>query len=256
MSAVLFALSIALLVFFVRRDLAEYNAFRLLTATRDRQRHYRIWVATGFILFFLYPLLGLACIHRTAALRHFPVELAPAALALRSHMPSGDGGKAVLYGFLASLTAGLLLGIFLAPRLRRSRRSLVLESVEPLMPRNPAELAHTAALSLNAGLSEEVFFRLFLPMLGLQLHFAWLASLLLAGLLFGLVHIYQGVAGVVSTTMLGLFLTVAYLLSGSLWLAVGLHIGLDLIQVVVRPGLRMYYAQRVAKPDDAQSSAS
>ncbi|MGH9607725.1 MAG: CPBP family intramembrane glutamic endopeptidase [Terracidiphilus sp.] len=256
MPAVLFVFSVIMLIYFIRHDLVDYQAFRRLTATKDRQRRYRTWIATGFLLFFLYPLLGLAVLHQITAPIHFPSRFGPAALALRSHLPVGQNITALLAGAGSSVVAGILLGIFLASRRKRPRPPLVLGSVEPLMPRNKAELVHTAALSLNAGLSEEVFFRLFLPLLAIELHVDWLAAFLLAALLFGVTHIYQGPLGVAATTVLGLLFTVVYLASGSLWVAAGLHAGLDLVHLVVRPGIGMYCARRPPTPDDAPPASS
>ncbi|MGH9598223.1 MAG: CPBP family intramembrane glutamic endopeptidase [Terracidiphilus sp.] len=256
MPAVLFVLSIVMLVYFIRHDLADYQAFCRLTATKDRQRRYRAWIATGFLLFFLYPLLGLAVLHQIAAPIHFPSRFGPAALALRSHLPVGQYITAFLVGAGSSVVAGILLGIFLASRRKRTRWPLALGRIEPLMPRNKSELVHTAALSLNAGLSEEVFFRLFLPLLAMELHFGWLAAFLLAALLFGVTHIYQGAIGVAATTVLGLLLTAVYLASGSLWVAAGLHAGLDLVNIVVRPGIGMYCAPHPSTPDSEPPASS
>ncbi len=251
MPAILLVFSLIVLVCFVIHDAADYRALRLLTVTEDRQRRYRAWTATSFVLFFLYPLLGLALLHRLSDSIHFPPQFEIAKLALRSHLPIGEHAADFLMGFGGAVVVGILVGIFLSSRLQHSRRPLMLESVEPLMPRNRAEITHTAALSLNAGLSEEVFFRLFLPLLFMELHFGWLTAFLLAALLFGLVHLYQGALGVVSTTILGLLFTAVYLISGNLWVAAGLHAALDLVQLVVRPGLRMLSARCHATPDDS-----
>ena len=104
-----------------------------------------------------------------------------------------------------------------------------------LLPRNRAELAHAAALSINAGLTEELFFRLTLPLLFvLVIGNVWVAFAL-AAIVFGLAHLYQGLVGVVATTAVGVLLTAFYLASGSIWIAVLVHAAIDLVGLVLRP---------------------
>ena len=59
----------------------------------------------------------------------------------------------------------------------------------------------------------------------------------LAVLIFGLGHIYQGVWGIVMTTIVGAVLGFVYLYSGNIWLAVAIHAGIDLWSLVVMPVL-------------------
>ncbi len=113
----------------------------------------------------------------------------------------------------------------------------MLGDIAPLLPRNGAESAHAAVLSLNAGLSEELFFRLLLPLLlVLTLHNSGVAFIV-AAIVFGLVHLYQGWVGVLVTTAMGLMLTALYLATRSIWVVVGVHALFDLFGLVLRPAL-------------------
>jgi membrane protease YdiL (CAAX protease family) len=103
------------------------------------------------------------------------------------------------------------------------------------MPRNGAETGWAALLSINAGLSEECFFRLLLPLLLIGVLHNPLLAFISATILFGLVHIYQGVLGVVMTTLVGAVLAGLYLWTGSLLITIVVHAGLDLFGLVVRP---------------------
>ena len=58
---------------------------------------------------------------------------------------------------------------------------------------------------------------------------------ILATLLFGAVHRYQGVRGMIATTIVGGGLAVIYGLTGALWMAIALHVVIDLNALVVRP---------------------
>jgi membrane protease YdiL (CAAX protease family) len=148
---------------------------------------------------------------------------------------------------IAGAVTGIVILAFLLPRLRRRRtRPLLLGDIAPLLPRNGPETLWTAVLSINAGVGEELYFRLLLPLLLVSLGSGALAAFIIAGLIFGAMHLYQGAAGIAATTILGGALTAAYLLSGSLWFAVALHAFIDLVGLVIRPSLTRLAASRGA----------
>jgi membrane protease YdiL (CAAX protease family) len=97
------------------------------------------------------------------------------------------------------------------------------------MPKSPRERAWYSALSLAAGLCEELVFRGFL--LGV-LAIAWgsvAAASLASAAVFGVVHGYQGMAGAVRAAVLGVVLTVPVLVTGSLIPSMVAHFALDMI---------------------------
>ena len=53
--------------------------------------------------------------------------------------------------------------------------------------------------------------------------------------LFGALHVYQGVAGVVATTLIGAVFMASYLLSGAILVPIVLHIAFDLRTMVLIP---------------------
>ena len=75
------------------------------------------------------------------------------------------------------------------------------------MPRNGAETVWTGLLSINAGIGEELFFRLALPLLIVLVTGNVIAAFAVAAIVFGLVHVYQGWVGVLATTFLGVVFT-------------------------------------------------
>lgn len=96
-------------------------------------------------------------------------------------------------------------------------------------PHTRRELAWWAAVSLSAGFSEELICRgyliwVFRPLLGL-----WGASAL-SLVVFAVAHAYHGAAGALAAGLVGAFLTVVVLISGSLWPAVVIHLLIDLQQ--------------------------
>ncbi|MFB2351758.1 CPBP family intramembrane glutamic endopeptidase, partial [Priestia megaterium] len=75
--------------------------------------------------------------------------------------------------------------------------------IEPLMPRNAAEIACAIPLAINAGVTEEVFFRLALPLLAVQATGSALAGFAIACAAFALVHWYQGWKGMLVVFAVG-----------------------------------------------------
>jgi uncharacterized protein len=107
--------------------------------------------------------------------------------------------------------------------------------IQALIPRNLTEVRLGAALAVNAGVMEELVFRLALPavLLGATGN-VWLA-LIVSILLFGGLHIYQGVAGVAGTTVIGLVLLALYLASGSILVPIVVHALIDVRSFVLIP---------------------
>lgn len=97
------------------------------------------------------------------------------------------------------------------------------------LPRNGNELGRFYALSLTAGVVEEILWRGFLIWYLGQWLPLWLAALI-STLGFGIAHAYQGFANVPKITLVGAALAGLYLLSGSIWLSIVLHAAVDMLQ--------------------------
>lgn len=112
-------------------------------------------------------------------------------------------------------------GWFIAtpPRIERTRHHLA--PVRGLLPTNGVELRWYVALGVTAGIAEEVTYRGYL-LLGLQPGGA-LAALVLASVLFGAHHLYQGLAAAVRIAAFGAALGLLTLLAGSILAAITLH---------------------------------
>jgi membrane protease YdiL (CAAX protease family) len=220
----------------VRADRDDYAAFKRLADTASRQQRYRAWVLKSLAMFSGTTIVALAAIGRLGDLLARPAEFAPLAHQLQSLLPASRAPDGVFFaGLLGAMAMGTGLGALAARRLGRTPRSVALGDIEALLPRNRAESFHVALLSANAGLSEELFFRLLLPLLLTLITGNAAFAFLVAALAFGLVHAYQGWAGVAATTVLGLALTALYLATGSLLLAIAVHAVLDLFGLLVRP---------------------
>jgi uncharacterized protein len=104
-----------------------------------------------------------------------------------------------------------------------------------LLPRTRGELFYGFGLSLNAGLVEELLFRLGMPALLFGITGNGVVAFLLASVLFGLLHLYQKVWGVLGATLLGLALSLLFLMTGSIWIVIIVHALIDLRSLVLIP---------------------
>lgn len=120
---------------------------------------------------------------------------------------------------------------------RKGRRGPMFGELGWLLPRERADLGWGVVLSLVAGVAEELYFRLTLPLLVALASGSALAGFVVSSLMFAAAHRYQGIAGVVATGLTGLVFVAFYLASGALWLAIAAHIIVDLNSLVIRPAV-------------------
>ena len=230
----LLLVTIISLVWFLKGDLLGYRRIKRLPDTTSRQKTYRLWIAKAAIAFVLPAVIGLALLGRLDALVTVPPEFDT----LRTLLPSFHGySPAELLGMIGgSALGGLIIGAVLATR-RNWRVLKTIGNVGSLLPRNRPEIAHAAAMSIAAGISEELAFRLFLPLLVALVSGSAFVAFGIAVAAFGAMHVYQGRAGVIATTLIGALMAAVYLMTGELWLAMVLHALIDLNSLVLRPML-------------------
>ncbi len=231
---VLLLVTIMGLVWFLKGDLFGYRRIKRLSDTASRQKTYRLWIAKAAIAFVLPAVIGLALLGRLDALVTVPPEFD----ALRTLLPSFEGDSRVeLLGMIGgSALGGLIIGAVLATR-GNWRILKTIGNVGSLLPRNRPEIAHAAAMSIAAGISEELAFRLFLPLLVALVSGNAFVAFGVAVAAFGAMHLYQGRAGVIATTLVGALMAAVYLMTGELWLAMVLHALIDLNSLALRPAL-------------------
>ncbi len=177
----------------------------------------------------------------------FAVRITGGALACLLASPVASTASLALATLYFALALAPGLHCVLKPAARQTY-SAALASLRYMLPVSPHERRWWVAVSISAGICEEVVFRGFLPQfLTGQLHGEWtldpLVAWLLSALAFGLCHAYQGAAGVVRTTLAALMFSVVAMLSGSLLLPVVLHI---LVDLAVLPLYRPLLDNRVA----------
>jgi membrane protease YdiL (CAAX protease family) len=155
----------------------------------------------------------------------------------RSPFPQPAG--AVLIPVMVGLLAGLLAPIVAMLVSAKARASVLrqLQTIDFMLPGTARERAYFAAVSISAGICEEIIFRGFLirylDRLLARPSIGW--AIAAAALIFGLDHGYQGWRGMLTTTALALLLTFLYYASSGLWLPMLVHALVDLrILLVLR----------------------
>jgi len=245
---ILLAFCAALIAIFLWNDLPDYRRFKALTATGERRRHFRKWIVKSALMFGGTALAGLAILGRLPALAGsgVPAEFAPLAAPV-PHVPIQE-----YFGpFLIGAGIGVFIGgaaVFAISRLRKKRpaKMVTLGDIEPILPRNNGERVWAALLALNAGWCEELFFRLLLPLLLTLASGNVLFGFGIAVAIFGLVHLYQGVAGMLATAVLGALFAAIYVVSGNIWIAAAAHALVDLNGLLLQPLLRGYRSPKSA----------
>ncbi len=99
--------------------------------------------------------------------------------------------------------------------------------LEPLLPHDRREMWWWRVLSVTAGICEEVVYRGFLIAVLAAAMNTW-AAVLVAAFIFGLNHAYQGPKGILKTGLVGLVLGGLFVLTGSLWAPMLVHVVMDL----------------------------
>jgi uncharacterized protein len=140
------------------------------------------------------------------------------------------------WGFWAGAAVVLAAAGFLAWQTDRVRRSAEAQAQvqkqfdaasAEMIPRTGDERRWYVLVSLTAGFCEELLFRGYLIFYLSAWMPLWTAALA-SSALFGFAHAYLGVSGVVRAAGLGLVFAALYLISGTLWLPIVLHVVVDI----------------------------
>jgi membrane protease YdiL (CAAX protease family) len=238
---ILGAVLVALLAFMtfnaVRKNRRDYSTFKRQRSSKRRRKTFRKWLRQSFLNFGGAAVVVLLLSWQFIA----PFQEAVDAWswvegARRIFSDSGWIGPTIVAALIALLVVGGVLGIF-AARSEISNASEVpsIGDVQALLPRNRAELKWGAALAINAGVVEELLFRLALPALIFGVTGSAVAAVAASILIFGFLHIYQGLPGIVGSVVLGAAFMAICLGTGSIVVAIVVHALFDLRSLVLIP---------------------
>ncbi len=151
----------------------------------------------------------------------------------------------ILLSFMSGFLPAAIVAMFLLRKKGDRMLKSTIKMVGAMLPVSSAERSWFAGVSMGAGISEELVFRGFLlyyiavnlPALGS------VEKILLASIIFGLCHFYQGWQGVLGTTALGAVFAGLYVATGSLLFPVILHALVDLRILLIFPPQRLQALQ-------------
>lgn len=195
--------------------------------------HWR-WIGRATLAFAAPALLALALLDGWAALVLLPVAFLPVA----QFVPILSASD-LLPTILAGIPFGAAVVGLRILHLRRRGRPLPLTMIAPtpLAARAPRELLPAAVTALVAGVTEELAFRLAIPLLIARLTGnSWL-GFAVATAAFAALHRYQPWWGQVGVVLTALVFIALYLSTGALWLVMLLHGLIDVMALAVRPWL-------------------
>ena len=234
--AAVFAALVALLVVrAIRKDRQEYPRFKRLHSTAKRQAMFRKWLRESFLSFG-----GIAVVLLALVWQFIPLLLADIngwdALVAFHHWFASAGWVSIALTALVVLLAVVLpvLLLFVARRESPSEVAAV-GDIQAILPRTLAEVRLGALLSLNAGILEELVFRLAVPALIYAATGNALVALIVSTLLFGALHAYQGLFGVLGTALIGAFFMLLYIVTGTILVPIIAHLLVDLRSFVFIP---------------------
>jgi membrane protease YdiL (CAAX protease family) len=232
MSLVVLALALAAYIYFFKGDFGRLSELAALQPPGWRRRRYRVWIAKSWALFAAPAAIGLLLLGRLDAVVTMPAEFVP--LAREAGYPAPIFGE----GIAGGLIAGSLIGAaWTLLRRRKGKPPAMLGDFSSLLPREAGEGWFAAGSAISAGITEELYFRLLLPLAIADLTGSAIAGFTVATILFALAHRYQRWPGVLATGLVGVLFAYLYLQSGALWVAMVMHAAVDLNGLVLRPAL-------------------
>jgi uncharacterized protein len=135
----------------------------------------------------------------------------------------------VLVAVLAAVLARIWRAAINMNEADRAKQIVALGDLTYLLPRTRRDFQYFVALSITAGIVEEILYRGF-ALSYLQAYVPLWAAVLVSSAAFGLGHSYQGVAGALRTGLAGLAFAILYVVTGSIWLPIAAHIAVDVLQ--------------------------
>jgi CAAX protease family protein len=146
-------------------------------------------------------------------------------------LPSGEAARDFVVGLLVAIIVAQTVMLFQLRRKPEAQAKIAkaLASLYFILPVTREERRWYFIVSLTAGICEEVVYR------GFLIHYLMGAPAMLhvglavvgSSLIFGLGHLYQGIRGMIGTTVLGLVFAILYLITGNLAIPILLHAAID-----------------------------
>jgi membrane protease YdiL (CAAX protease family) len=228
-------------VYTVIRDKNEYKAFKKVKSPKKRLMFYKGWLRKSYVLIGLPAVVVLLLLQKTNYIfqpiwSNDTTKLAQAEIHNHS---AGSTALGVIFGLFLAV-AGFGVITYLRSRWSQNVSTVTVGDVQALLPRNAKERWYGLWLSIAAGMNEELLFRVAVPviLLGILPDPKMAIAISIVG--FGLMHIYQGVSGVLGATFAGAGLMYMYLITGNVFTSMLLHAFIDTNSIVLQPLIARY----------------
>jgi membrane protease YdiL (CAAX protease family) len=216
------------------KDRREYQRFKRYRATLKRQAMFRKWLIDS-----LWSIGGVSLVLIALSWQF----IGPLLAELQAILPiPASLAWAVVIGMIAGL--GILTVVGIRSARRHPEDIPTVGDIGSMLPRNKQELRYGWALSINAGISEELLFRLAMPAVIYGASGNALLALIVPLVLFGALHLYQGPAGIIGTAVIGSVMALAYIGTGTVIAPILMHALVDLRSLVVIP-VTLYGAHEI-----------
>ncbi len=251
--AALLAVLAVLVVRAFIRDRREYEVFKRFRSTERRQKMLRKWLIESICYLggsaALLLLLGWQFIGPMLA----QIEEWSAMIALRNLFAEGGSfAKGLLIGIAIAFFVGLVASVVFS---KHEGEVPTIGDIHALLPRNRAEIKYGVGLSINAGIVEELLFRLALPTAIFAISGNALVAVIASILIFGAMHAYQGIGGIIGTTIFGALMMFIFLTTGTILWPILLHAVFDLRSLVLIP-IAVYKVHKVAEGEEKVAEES
>jgi len=236
LAVALLALLAGLVVNAVLKDRREYRRFKLLRTSRRRRKVFRRWLLQSLALFGGSSVVTLLLSWQFIPLLLDDINQWGWIVDARLAFESNTLVAGLTTGAIVAIVVVGTLGILAArPKPGDTAEIPAIGDIQALLPRNRAELKYGALLSINAGVVEELLFRLAVPAMLFGITGSSVAAVTVSLAIFALLHLYQGVAGVLGSLLIGAVLMAVYVATGSILVAIIVHALFDLRSLVLIP---------------------
>lgn len=223
-----------------KRSMAARIAWAIRGGSMSRPRATLGWALGITLMYGATTLVALALLGRLDALTTLPLELRLAARALGIAPLRIDAVAEIAWSVGGGFVLGAIAVIVMA---RRGWLRLGAMYRSPAVATNRREAGAAVLLATAAGVGEELFFRLLIPLLVGIVSGSGVAGCVVGWAAFALAHRYQGAFGMSAVAVVGAVLAWLYLATGLLWLVILLHALVDANALVLRPWL-----EKLARP--------
>lgn len=228
----------------------ELELFRSARSSFERCAAYRTWTIRSMIIFGAYSLVAMILLGNINTMFSLPSEFGEffdisiqyilGTSSQTTKIAAEEDLSTLFLIIILPVFAGIAFGVTLSNFARvhierRTGKAAFNNDVSLLFAQNMRERKYALLMSVNAGVSEELFFRLVLPLLLFRILDSAALALLLSTLLFGLLHSYQGLVGILVTTLLGAFFVAIFIATGSIGWAILIHIAIDINGLILIP---------------------